>query len=220
MNNRKFVASYSGGKDSILALTRTIEAGMEPAALLITYNTDAGRSWFHGITKDLLQVVERSLNIPIICIETSGEAYAQQFQAALEAQKRQGVEVCVFGDIDLEDHLQWCRGVCQKSGIEPCFPLWQEPRRELVQEFIKRGFTAKITVVNTGLLSDKHLGMVLSEDVLCSIEAEGADACGENGEYHTIVLDGPLFAFPLPVEFGHQLNMGKLAVLPVLCKEC
>ena len=130
-NGKNFVASYSGGKDSILAIYRAIKLGMKPVSLIITYNINMERSWFHGIPYDLLNEVSASLDIPIKLIKTSGEDYAANFEKELKAQKENGAEVCVFGDIDLEEHLQWCATRCDAAGIQGFFPLWQEERKAL-----------------------------------------------------------------------------------------
>jgi uncharacterized protein (TIGR00290 family) len=214
-NGRNFVASYSGGKDSILAIYRAIKLGMKPVSLIITYNIDMERSWFHGIPNDLLKDVSVSLDIPIKLIKTSGKDYAANFEKELIAQKENGAEVCVFGDIDLEEHLQWCTARCDAVGIEAFFPLWQEERKALVDEFIEDGFTANIIVVDTNRLSEKHLGMKLSPMTVSSIAAEGADACGENGEYHTFVSDGPLFKTPVSFCYGELVRKGQYATLPI-----
>lgn len=96
MTSRRFVASYSGGKDSILALHRAIRQGMIPDALIITYNTDMDRSWFHGIPERVLKDVSRSLQIPIRLVRTPGQAYAENFRQTLLELKKNGAEVCVF----------------------------------------------------------------------------------------------------------------------------
>lgn len=215
VNGRTFVASYSGGKDSILAIYRAIKLGMQPVSLIITFNTDMGRSWFHGIPNDLLNEVSASLDIPIKLIRTSGKDYAANFEKELKAQKENGAEVCVFGDIDLEEHLQWGTARCQAAGIEAFFPLWQEERKVLVDEFIENGFTANISVVDTDRLSEKHLGLKLTPETVSSIIAEGADACGENGEYHSFVSNGPLFRTPVSFCYGELVKNGQYAILPI-----
>jgi uncharacterized protein (TIGR00290 family) len=214
-NGRNFVASYSGGKDSILAIYRAIKLGMKPVSLIITYNVDMERSWFHGIPDELLSEVSASLDIPIKLIKTSGEDYAANFKKELKVQKENGAEICVFGDIDLEEHLQWCTARCDAAGIEAFFPLWQEDRKTLVDEFIENGFTANIIVVDTYRLSTKHLGMTLSPETVSSIISEGADACGENGEYHTFVSDGPLFKTPVSFCYGELVRKEQYAILPI-----
>lgn len=215
LSGRSFVASYSGGKDSILAIYRAIKLGMKPDSLIITYNIDMDRSWFHGIPNDLLNEISASLGIPIKLIKTNGKDYAANFEKELKAQKENGVEVCVFGDIDLEEHLQWCTARCDAAGIEAFFPLWQENRKALVDEFIESGFTANIIVVDTDRLSERYLGMTLSPETVSSIVADGADACGENGEYHTFVSNGPLFKTPVSFCHGEQVKYGRYAILPI-----
>lgn len=219
LNHKKFVASYSGGKDSALALYRAIQQGMEPAGLIVTYNTGQGRSWFHGVPENLLEDVSEALDIPVRLIKTSGEDYAEKFKEELRAQKENGVTVCVFGDIDIPEHLEWCTQVCRAAGIEAYFPLWQEPREKVVREFIVRGFTANITIVDTARLSERHLGLALSGEVIASIEKEGADICGENGEYHSFVSNGPIFSRPVSFIFGEKITSGQYIILPICKKE-
>lgn len=213
---KKFVASYSGGKDSILAIYRAIKQGMKPAGLIITYNTGLGRSWFHGVPEDILHEVSQSLGIPITLIKTSGQDYADNFRAELKRQAENGAEVCVFGDIDIEGHLEWCTNICEESGISAYFPLWHESREKLVKEFIAEGFSAYITIVDTSRLTEKHLGMLLSEPALKSIQADGADVCGENGEYHSFVFDGPIFSRPVSFRFGETVEQDKYRILPLV----
>ena len=197
MNNlhgKKFVASYSGGKDSILALYRAVNSGLSPLELITTFNIDAGRSWFHGMGEDLMRKISASLSMPVRLVKTTGEQYEANFEKALAEAKEKGVQVCVFGDIDIENHLEWCTLRCEKTGLIPYFPLWKEERKKLVYEFIDAGFSAIITVVNTNLMPKKFIGQILSREVVDSIEKSGADICGENGEYHTFTFDGPLFS--------------------------
>lgn len=216
LRGKKFILSYSGGKDSILALHRAINAGMIPQKLIITYNTDRERSWFHGIPQPLLNMVAHCLQIPLSIIRTSGNTYQENFIQQLQIEKQQGADICVFGDIDIVEHREWCSEVCRQAGMHPLLPLWQESREKLVHEFINEGYRAHITVLDTSRLSQKHLGKILTEEVLSSIEREGADICGENGEYHTFVSDGPIFSSPVPVRFGYPQASGNYAVLPLL----
>ena len=213
---KTFIASYSGGKDCMLAVHRAIRQGMKPMGLITTYNTDMERSWFHGIPEPILQEVSRSVGVPVVLIRTSGEAYRDNFVKELRRQKELGAEVCVFGDIDIEGHLEWCTDVCRDAGLEAYFPLWQESREALVRESIGEGFVANLTVVDTRRLTAGHLGKQLNLKLMESIKAEGADVCGENGEYHTFVSDGPIFAHPVPFKFGEKEQSGNYAVIPLL----
>lgn len=212
---KKFVCSFSGGKDSTLALHRAIMCGGLPQALIMTYNTDAGRTWFHGIPEPIVKRVEQALGIPIQIMRTPGEEYGLRLEAELRAQKEAGAQVCVFGDIDLEGHLTWCTERCENVGITPLFPLWQEERAALVYEFIDSGFEAYITVLDTQKMSDRFLGDRLSREVADAIRAEGADICGENGEYHTFVANGPIHQAPIPHTFGKPFMQDHYAILPL-----
>jgi len=213
--SKNFVASYSGGKDSILAIYRAIKQGYNPVALFTTYNTDLNRSWFHGIPEDVLQSVSDSLDIPIWVVKTTGELYAQNLEKTLIRAKELGAEVCVFGDIDIEDHRQWCGERCRNAGIEPFSPLWRESRKQLVYEFIDSGFIANITVIDTARMDASFLGQTLTTETVNRIEAQGADICGENGEYHTFVSNGPIFKRPVDFSFGEKLVKDGYAIMPV-----
>lgn len=189
----KFVMSFSGGKDSTLALYRMIKKGYEPVALLTTVKKDADKSWTHGINKRLLKQVSESLDIPLLEVECDVCEYEKEFEKSLIKAKELGASICVFGDIDIEEHKNWDVERCKNSGIEASFPLWQEDRESLVYEFIESGFTTIIKTVNLDYLDESLLGKKLTKNIVLEIKNAGADACGENGEYHTFVIDGPLF---------------------------
>lgn len=212
---KNFVAAYSGGKDSILAIYRAIKQGFTPVALITTYNTDRKRSWFHGIPEPVLESVSRSLELPIRLIKTSGDEYASNFEKALSDAKELGAEICVFGDIDIEEHNTWCSERCENAGIEAFFPLWSEERKNLVYEFIDSVFTANFTVVDTKRMNDGFLGKKLTKEVVDLIAAQGVDICGENGEYHTFVSAGPIFKHPIDFTFGEKIIENGYAVLPI-----
>ncbi len=199
---KKFVASFSGGKDSILALYRTVKKGYKPMGLLITYNEEKGVSWFHNIPMSALEQVSKSLDIPLTVVKTRGEEYGENFELALKGFKEKGCDLCVFGDIDIEEHFTWCSDRCKNVGLDFYFPLWQEDRKTLVEEFINSGFKAVITVVNHTKMSKDFLGETLNHETLAKIEATEADVCGENGEYHTFVYDGPIFEKGVDVKFS------------------
>ena len=215
LNGKKFVASYSGGKDSILAIYRAVTAGLKPLGLINMFNTDAGRSWFHGMTDDLLHKASESIKIPLSIIKTTGEKYVENYEIALLNAKSKGAEMCVFGDIDLEGHLNWCTARCENTGLIPYFPLFKEERKKAVYEFIDAGFSAIIKIVDTTRLPDRFLGKILSREVVDEIEKSGADICGENGEYHTFVFDGPLFSEKVSYSVKGRMARDKYAVLNI-----
>ncbi len=213
---KKCVASYSGGKDSALALYRAIKNEYEVISLLTTYDEDKGHSWFHNIPEEVLHAVSESLAIPIYILGTNADHYNEQFENALLELKNQGAEACVFGDIDIEEHRGWCSERCINVGIESYFPLWQEDRKNLVYECIDLGFKADITVVDTSRMSEAFLGCQLTRDIVDGIAQSGADICGENGEYHTFVSDGPIFKRKVDVLLGETTKSNKHARKPIL----
>ncbi|MGG5461733.1 diphthine--ammonia ligase [Clostridium sp. B9] len=203
---KKFVVSYSCGKDSTLSLYRMIKEGHKPVALLVTVDKKVLRSWFHGIPDQLLKDVSNSLDIPMVLVESNGTNYAETFVEALTKVKEEmGAEACVFGDIDLMAHRTWCEDKCEKAGLEAIFPLWEEDREKLTYEFIDSGFKTVIKNVRLKELGEEFLGKVLTKDLVQKIKAAGADACGENGEYHTFVFDEPLFKERIEFETGENI---------------
>ena len=193
MNTKKFVLSYSGGKDCILAMYRKIKEGWTPVALLTTIKKSSPESWTHGLTFDLLEEVSKSLDLPIIYVECEASEYEERFEDKLRIAKDMGAETVVYGDIDIELHRKWGVDRAKNSGVNYEFPLWQEDREKLVHEFIDSGFKALIKKVNLNYMSSDFLGKTLTKDLIEEIKATGSDACGENGEYHTFVYDGPIF---------------------------
>ena len=193
MNNKKFVLSYSGGKDCILAMYRKIKEGWTPVALLTTIKKSSPESWTHGLTFDSLEEVSKSLDLPIIYVECEASEYEDRFEDKLRIAKDMGAETVVYGDIDIELHKKWGVDRAENSGLNYEFPLWQEDREKLVHEFIDSGFKALIKKVNLNYMSADFLVKTLNKDLIEEIKATGSDACGENGEYHTFVYDGPIF---------------------------
>ncbi len=214
--SQQFIASYSGGKDSILAIHRAVRAGLSPMGLLTTYNIDRKRSWFHGIPQAVLQDISASLDIPIHLIQTSSSDYAARFEQALRDAKQAGAQICVFGDIDIEGHRVWCTERCAAAGLQALFPLWGESRSALVRELIDANYTAHFTVIDTQRMQAAYLGKRLTHESILALEGDGVDACGENGEYHSFVSDGPLFHSPVPFRFGEAFEDQHYAILPIL----
>ncbi len=204
----KFVISYSGGKDSALALHRMMKAGHTPVAMLTTINPEQERSWFHGMQSELLQAVSGSLGIPLIPCYCQPDEYGNALETGLLKAKDLGAEACVFGDIDIIGHLAWNTERCKNVGLECMLPLWQENREQLANEVITSGFKAMIKIVQSDALGDHFLGQTITLPLLKEIAATGSDICGENGEYHTFVYDGPIFREPIPIVTGDIVQLG------------
>ena len=193
MTKEKFVMSFSGGKDSILALYKMIQRGYEPIALLTTIKKNQKESWTHGLNNKFLNKISKSLNIPLLLVECDVNEYEEKFEKALVKAKSMGATMCAFGDIDIELHKKWDTDRCNNAGIKAELPLWQQNREDLVYEFIDSGFITVINKVNLKHMGIEFLGKELDRKVIEEIKRTGSDACGENGEYHTFVVDGPLF---------------------------
>jgi diphthine-ammonia ligase len=200
-----FFCSWSGGKDSSLALYRAIKAGGCPCCLLTMMIETGERSRSHGIPKNVLEEQARCLGIPIRFCSTSWQFYTEQFLENLNFFKDLEIEKGVFGDIDIESHRQWVENVCNTKKITAWLPLWQEPRTILLDELISAGFRAEIVAVKEGVLSPHYLGKILNNEILEEFKILGIDLCGEAGEYHTIVTDGPIFKQPLHIIHGKQV---------------
>jgi len=201
----RFFCSWSGGKDSCLALYRAIEEGGRPRFLL-TMLTEGGQvSRSHGLPLALLQEQSSALGIRLVVRDGSWDGYEAAFISALRELKKDGVEFGVFGDIDLEAHREWTERVCSVVGIRSYQPLWQKGRSDLLEEFFEAGFKATIVAVKDGVLDRRFLGKVLNADIVRQFTDAGVDACGENGEYHTVVTDGPIFSARLCLNVKKQV---------------
>ena len=215
--NRKFVASYSGGKDSALALHRAIRAGYEPLALITTFNEMKSENWFHGLDDNLLEKISDSMNIPVWKVITDGSDYTERFVDALIKARGLGAEICVFGDIFIEEHFRWCDNICRRAGIISKFPLAGEDTRVLMKEFVDEGFKGNITIVDLKKLDATYLGKVINEELLVDLEKLNVDICGEYGEYHTFVSDGPIFLKPIEFRYGEvDFEEEVYAKLPII----
>ena len=211
----KFAISYSGGKESALSLHKAVQQGHTPILLITTFNTDRNHSYSHGINETILTRVSDSLGIPSLLVKTTDTEYTSDFEKALTHAKNLGAEACVFGDVDIEGHFAWCSERCKNVGLEAIFPLWGRGRKDVVYDCIDSGFVANISVVNTKYLSEKYLGQQLTKEIAVSIAAEGADICGENGEYHTFVSDGPIFKHPVQFSFAEKFMKNEYAIMLV-----
>ena len=210
-----FVISYSGGKDSVMALHKMLEQGHTPIGLLVTINQEAQRSWFHGVDFQLLQSISDSLKIPLLLCETTGEDYPKALEQGMRKAKELGAEACVFGDIDIEEHRTWCKARCEKAGLLCVHPLWQRNRQEHTRETIQLGYRCIIKCIRNDVLSRDFLGKELNTPLLQRMERLGIDICGENGEYHTVVVNGPAFYQPVAYKCGEIFDFGTISAVDI-----
>lgn len=211
----KFVMSYSCGKDSTLALHRMLAQGHEPVALLTMVNREGGRSFFHGADEAMLRAYSQALGLPLLPVATAGEEYHLAMEDSLRGAKALGAQAACFGDIDLEGNRRWSEERCAHAGLNALFPLWQVGREEAVRELLGLGYRCLIKSIQNTLLPEELLGRILDEDTLAVMERRGVDLCGENGEYHTLVVDGPIFRHPLPYRTDGILRFGDHSLLAV-----
>lgn len=184
--------SWSGGKDSCLALYRALKQGI-PVTTLLTMLHEEGRvSRSHGIPRALLEAQAAALNKEIAFGAATWSGYEEEFVRQLKSLRNKGLEQAVFGDIDLAPHREWEERVCAKADFKASLPLWEEERRALVDEFLDAGFKAIVVSVKDESMS-RFLGQPFDGHFVAAAEAMGWDACGEEGEFHTFVVDGPLF---------------------------
>lgn len=191
----RVAASWSGGKDSCFACFKAIQEGFEVSNLLTMMASDF-KSNFHKIRADLLDAQASALGIPLTKRETTSGVYEQEFKNALQQLKNAGVQGLVTGDIfEVPLHEEgWLNRICREIGLRPVKPLWNRDTTQIFHEFINAGFEAVVVRVNTKLLSLKWLGRRLNEKFFEDIlEIGNVNPCGEKGEYHTLVTDGPLF---------------------------
>lgn len=199
------LSSWSGGKDSCFALMKAKAAGMNPAVLLNVMNESGKISRSHGIPENILRAQAAAAGLPIQLISSSWQDYENNFVAALMDLKQQyQLTTAVFGDIDLQAHRDWEEKVCSNAGLDAFLPLWLEDRRKLVFEMLDAGIQTMIVSCNS-IMGPSFLGKTITPALVDELEALGVDACGENGEYHTLVYHCPLFTQPIEVAVTQTL---------------
>jgi uncharacterized protein (TIGR00290 family) len=195
--------SWSGGKDSALALHEAAQAGAVPQLLVSMMIESGERSRSHGLRRGLLQAQAEALGLPICFGAASWAGYEEELRRQLViAVAERGTAVGVFGDIDVSPHRAWVERVCAEAGARASLPLWQRDRRQLMHQLLEAGFEAVIVAVRDAVLPPDLLGRAIDPDLVDEIAAAGSDAAGENGEYHSVVVDGPLFRRRLAIEVG------------------
>ncbi|MGQ9375138.1 diphthine--ammonia ligase [Acinetobacter tandoii] len=212
---QKFVASYSGGKDSSLALYQAMQMG-EAVALIVMLEEQGLKSRSHGMSLDIIHAQANAIGLPIFTASATWQDYESHFIQLLQKAQILGAETLVTGDIDLMAHAEWNQSVCDKSQLSLCMPLWQRPRLDIVQEFISLGFQSIIVTVNLNLgMKIEDLGQILTLDYIQELVARGIDPCGEAGEFHTTVINGPIFKHALNIMKSDILYHENYAFLPL-----
>lgn len=189
--------SWSGGKDSCFACYQAGVSGLKVRYLANMITEDGKRSWTHGLSPELLEAQSQAIGVPLIQRRTTMANYETEFKDMLLALKQGGIRGGVFGDIDLEQHRQWIDRVCQQVDIIPYLPLWGQSQEAILKDFIGSEFEAIVVVARADLFSQEWLGRQINLDFLSHLSelkrTNEIQLCGEAGEYHTFVTDGPLF---------------------------
>ncbi|MEP3389639.1 MAG: diphthine--ammonia ligase [Reichenbachiella sp.] len=202
----KIGCSWSGGKDSCFALMKQIEQGDQLKVVMNVMDEKQEYSKSHGLTQEVLRAQAKALQVPIQLASASWSTYEENFVKNLkELRTNHEIEGMVYGDIDIQKHLDWEEKVSAAAGLEAYLPLWQGDRRELVEAMIDAGMKAIIVSCNHTLGLD-FLGEEITHDLIPKLEAAGVDVCGENGEFHTLVVDCPLFENPIQIEKGEKVK--------------
>lgn len=198
-SNPKFILSFSGGKDSTLALYHALLQG-ECVGLIMMLSDEGDHSRSHGVPMSITQKQADSLGFPILSAQSSWDDYEVNYLQLLNDAKSKGAELLVTGDIDVPEHASWHEQIVQKVDLDLYMPLWNRPRREIVEEFVNRGFKAMIVSVNLTMgMTTEDLGKMLTLEMIQNLEDRDIDPCGEAGEFHTLVIDGPIFQSPIEV---------------------
>lgn len=192
------VCSSSGGKDSLLALWHARRSGLRVTTLLTMFDESGTCTRSHGVPREIVELQARALGLELVGPGAGWSDYEQVFVTALRTLRDRGHRTVVFGDIDLEAHREWEERVCRGAGLEACLPLWGRDRREVAREVLDAGMRALVVCTDSRRLGDGFCGREYDARFLADLPPD-VDPCGENGEFHTFVYDGPQFREPVPV---------------------
>lgn len=205
----RVLVSWSGGKDSAMALSEALRSGnYEVVALLTTVTRDYDRISMHGVRRALLKQQAESLGLKLeevfITKDASNAEYESSMGKVLSKYKELGVSSVVFGDIFLEDLRKYREEKLSQLNMHAIFPIWKAETNELARRFMGAGFKAVTTCVDTNVLGKEFVGREINEDFLSELPG-GVNPCGENGEFHSFVYDGPLFKKPIAFSLGEKV---------------
>lgn len=206
---KKAIFNWSGGKDSALALHRVLQTGeYEVGKLLTSINTRHQRVSMHGVREKLLEQQANSIGIPLQKLLLPEQPDMRQYNGIMEktvaSLKKEGYTHSIFGDIFLEDLKKYREEQLCGQGIMAHFPIWKEDTRTLIRQFLELGFKTILVCIKSDLLDKDFAGRIIDEAFLRDLP-ENVDPCGENGEFHTFVFDGPIFRHPIPFDVGEKV---------------
>jgi uncharacterized protein (TIGR00290 family) len=206
----KAVFNWSSGKDSALALYKTLQQDkFEITSLLTSINQEFQRISMHGVHVSLLEDQAESLGLPLIKMELPKEPSMEEYRDIMNKTMAEiqgmGITKSIFGDIFLEDLRKYREDQLKTIGMEAVFPLWKKNTTDLIHEFLDLGFKTIVTCVNETYLDQSFAGRIIDKDFIRELP-ENVDPCGENGEFHTFTFDGPIFKEPIQFEIGETVK--------------
>lgn len=214
----KVVSLWSGGKDSCFACYKAKLQGLEVVSLINFTDYNGNGSLSHGLSANIIQRQSSFIGLPFLQKSMPKKCYRDTFQALIQEYKtKEGVEGIVFGDIYLQEHRDWIDKVCAELKVKAILPIWTKDTRGLIKEIIDSGFKAIVVCVKKGLLGKEWLGRRLNKEFIEDLSALGnIDLCGEKGEFHTFVYDGPLFKEKVKFNKGNKISRGNQWFLEIL----
>lgn len=215
IKDHNYIVSWSGGKDSCMALYEALRLGYKVTHLVNFISNDDKRVRFHGTNADLIKQQGAAMGITVAQYETTWDGYECDFKAGVRGLLPTGVSGMIFGDIYLEVHREWVERVCGEIGIEAVEPLWGRPTGELLDQFIELGFKAVVVGVNSRYMDEIWVGKAVDGDFRDYLKRNNIDPCGENGEYHTVVMDGPLFSRKISLVTGGVISKNEYRLLDI-----
>jgi uncharacterized protein (TIGR00290 family) len=207
--------SWSGGKDSCAALFRA-RATFDVVSMVTMFDEEAARSRSHGLRPEILAAQADRLGLRRVTGRCTWDTYDRAFCQALETLAVEGTTHVIFGDILFEEHRHWAERMCAASGLTAVEPLWGSSTEALFDDWVSSGSDAMIVTTRAALLDDRWLGRRLGRDMLPEFARLGVDPCGERGEYHTAVVDTPLFSSPLCVRENGRVKRSDCWALDLL----
>ncbi|MDQ2904082.1 MAG: adenine nucleotide alpha hydrolase [Chloroflexota bacterium] len=212
---QRCAVSFSGGKDSFLALDRALQQGLAVDTLVTMYDEASQRVRFHGVPIALIQEQANALGLMLLSYPTAPDTFEAVFLQSLHDLRQRGITTLIFGNIHLADVRAWYEERTTAAGLIHVEPLWGQPPARLVREFLARGYAAILTCIEEARANPTWLGAPLTEDLIQACEQAGIDPCGEYGEYHTFVYAGPLFSSPLAFDLGERISQAGFQLIDI-----
>lgn len=217
---KRALLSWSGGKDCAWALERLHGAPIRIEGLLTTINEQADRVAMHGVRRELIEEQARTIGIPLWTAPLPWPCPNGRYEQVMGEMCRQavdaGIEVVVFGDLFLREIREYRERMLAGTSLEPVFPLWDLPTASLAREMIAGGLRARLACIDRKVLDASFAGREFDAGLLSDLPP-GVDPCGENGEFHTFVYDGPMFRQPVAIETGAVHEDGDFTFSDLLC---